>query len=138
MESFEEFKQRKIEEDPEMSEVTDAYLRNMYQSEHGTGVKDSSGSGEAESRKGRSYSTLMGFAKFISAVGWVVVVLAIAGGISVGSLAGEGMRGFGGGLVVGVGLSITGILIVVQGQLVSCIVDIQRNTERMVGLMREE
>jgi hypothetical protein len=48
------------------------------------------------------------------------------------------MRGFGGGLVVGVGLSITGILIVVQGQLVSCIVDIQRNTERMVGLMREE
>ncbi len=137
MESFEEFKERKKEEDPELRRVSDAYLRNMYESESETSVSSSS-SEDAHVSSGGSYSTLRGVAKFVSAIGWAVVIFAVLGGIIVGTILGEGAGGLGGGLIGGMALSTLGVLIVVQGQLFSCIVDIQRNTERMVSLMEEE
>ena len=88
-----------------------------------------------DASRSSSYSTLKGVGKFISAIGWVLVALAVVGGlIGMGEAEGPGVAAALALIVFGVA---TGGLIVAQGQLISCIVDIERNTDDMVAFLKE-
>jgi hypothetical protein len=83
------------------------------------------GSKEEVASSGYEFKTLLGYGKFISGVGWIVIILGVIGilaGISIGD--DEGWLIAGGALFT----ALAGLGLVVSGQLVSCFVSIEKNT----------
>ena len=81
------------------------------------------------------FKTLLGYGKFISGFGWVVVligIISIIGGLASGS---EASFGIAGGALV---LIILGISMVISGQVISCFVSIEKNTRATYELLKEK
>ncbi len=81
------------------------------------------------------FKTLLGYGKLISGVGWVIVIigiLSIIGGLA--SLDEFGIAIVGGALF----LIISGIGMVISGQVISCFVSIEKNTRATYELLKEK
>lgn len=81
------------------------------------------------------FKTLLGYGKFISVIGWIVIIIgiiAIIGGFASGSEVGVGVAG--GSLI----FIILGIGMVASGQLISCFVSIERNTRATYELLKQK
>jgi len=81
------------------------------------------------------FKTLLGFGKFISGLGWILVIiggiLALTGLTNSGN---ESLFFILGGLV----LAIMGLFMVANGQLISCFVSIERNTRQASDLLKQQ
>lgn len=80
------------------------------------------------------FKTLLGYGKFISGLGWIVIIIgiiAIIGGFASGSEVGVGVAV--GSLI----FIILGIGMVASGQLISCFVSIERNTRATYELLKQ-
>ncbi len=80
------------------------------------------------------FKTLLGLGKFISGLGWIVAavaIIAIIAGLASGEEEGYVIAG---GSVLGI---ISGIIMVVLGQLVSCFVAIEKNTRTTCELIKQ-
>lgn len=97
----------------------------------------------------RRFNTLLSIGKLISGIGWVFVGLgALAAVIGIIAAISQAGNSFGGGeravlsLAAGLGggllNAIIGILIVAQGQVLSCFVAIERNTRSTYEMMHAE
>ena len=84
------------------------------------------------------HKTLDSISEFISALGWMIfiggLIFGLIGFISLESYGGLGWTGIGGGL----GLMVTGIIIVGQGQVVKVIGLIELNTQRTYLLLKNQ
>lgn len=80
------------------------------------------------------FSTLLGFGKFISGFGSIIIVLGIVG-ILGGLISGEDFLGYSiasaGAILVLIGIGMT-----VNGQLISCFVSIERNTRMTYEMLK--
>lgn len=80
------------------------------------------------------FNTLLGYGKFISGLGWLVIaigIIAIIGGFASGSEVGVGISV--GSLI----FIILGIGMVASGQLISCFVSIEKNTRATYELLKQ-
>lgn len=81
------------------------------------------------------FKTVLRYGKFFSGLGWVLVILgivAIIGGLASDSEAGMAIAA---GAFI---LIISGIGMLVSGQLISCIVAIENNTRAIYALLRQK
>ena len=91
-------------------------------------------SNESTSIANYKFKTLLDYGKFISGLGWVVIIIGIIAIIV----------GFANGSEVGVGIAIgsiifiiLGIVMVASGQLISCFVSIEKNTRATYELLKQ-
>jgi hypothetical protein len=97
--------------------------------------KTPQGPQEEIATSGYEFKTLLGYGKFISGVGWIVIILGVIGilaGISTGDDKGWFITG--GALLTG----LTGLGLVVFGQLISCFVSIERNTRVTKEILQQK
>ena len=90
---------------------------------------------QEEFKEEYQFKTLLGYGKFISGFGWLVVILSVLA-IIIG-LASGGEEAFtvaGGAIFV----IILGIGMVISGQVISCFVSIEKNTRATYELLKEK
>lgn len=86
-----------------------------------------------------NFKVLLGYGKFLSGLGWLLIIIGIIGGIIIASLAGDfGVSLVLSGIMFGVVCAIFGIMFIVSGQIFCCFVSIERNTRSTYEILRVE